>query len=51
MKTSKSIRLVAKVLLLIIPAIVVSVWGLVFGSANGRLMNVYLTFHSLVSID
>lgn len=51
MKTLKIISLVAKVSLLIVPAIVVSVWGLVFGSDNGRLMNVYFTFHSLFSID
>lgn len=51
MKTSKIIRLVAKATLLFVPAIVLSIYGLIFGSDNGRLMNVYFNFNSLIDID
>ena len=51
MKALKIIRLVAKVTLLVVPAIVCSIYGLIFGSDNGRLMNVYFNFHSLIDID
>lgn len=51
MKTSRIIRLVAKATFLVIPAIVLSIHGLIFGSDNGRLMNVYFNFHSLIDID
>ena len=51
MKTLKIIRLVAKVTLLVVPAIVCSIYSLIFGSDNGRLMDVYFNFHSLFPID
>ena len=51
MKTLKIIRLIAKVTLLVVPAIVCSIYSLIFGSDNGRLMDVYFNFHSLFSID
>ena len=51
MKTLKIIRLVAKVTLLAVPAIVCSIYSLIFVSDNGRLMDVYFNFHSLIDID
>ena len=51
MKTVKIIRLVAKATLLVVPALVCSICSLIFGSDNGRLMDVYFNFHSLFSID
>ena len=50
MKTLKIIRLVARVLLLIVPVIACSVWGLIFGSDNGRIGNIRLCFRSLFDI-
>ena len=50
MKTLKIIRLVAKVTFLVVPAIVCSIYSLIFGSDNGRLMDVYFNFHSLFSM-
>ena len=47
MKTLKIIRLSARVLLWIVPVIVCSVWGLIFGSDNGRIGNIRLCLRSL----
>lgn len=43
----KTLKLVARVLLLIVPVIACSVWGLIFGSDNGRIGNIRLCFRSL----
>lgn len=46
----KTVIKISKFIMWIIPVVVSSVYGLIFGNRNGRIQNVKMSFHSLVNI-